>query len=394
MGGEVDAEPGDGRFQLGPGAVLEGELALHRARGAGREQALLAGLGQSPQRREGLAVVLHGEPVERERRAVGQHGLARAHRGEGVVVGPERRPVRGLADRDVERVVVVAGGEYRAAHLEQHEVEGGREILREMRLDQRGADGAEVVAEPYADARLLARLGFRVGTRGRHGRSGDGGRLDAGDAGLIAAVIVLPCRIRVAGLLGRHVLGPDQALDDLQLAVPADGGDASGDREILMPERGPRFDRGLDLLEPGLDGVGFGHEFLGPRVVVHLGELVVTGPQALALGLLLAGGLSRLGMDPAEAGEVGPVDIEARLGPLPAGRELVRRGLEALGGELVQEIGIFEPDAPLVLVGEQVAVDPSAGRLVSLDANEVRGDGGGGTRSSVSMRLICQPLGR
>ena len=174
----------------------------------------------------------------------------------------------------------------------------------------------------------------------------------------------------------RHVLGPDQALDDLQLAVPADGSNASGDREILMPERGPRFDRGIDLLEPGFYGVGFGYELLGPRVVVHLGEHVVTGPQALALRLLLAGGLSRLGMDPAEAGEVAPVNLKARVGPLPAGRELVRRSLEALGGELVQEIGIFEPDAPLILVGEQVAVDPSAGGLVCVDADEVRGDGG------------------
>ena len=69
-------------------------------------------------------------------------------------------------------------------------------------------------------------------------------------------------------------------------------------------------------------------------------------------------------MDPAEAGDIAPVDIETRLGPLPASRELVRRGLEPLGGELVQEIGIFEPDAPLVLVGEQVAVDPAAGRLI------------------------------
>ena len=78
---------------------------------------------------------------------------------------------------------------------------------------------------------------------------------------------------------------------------------------MLVPERGPRFDRGLDLLEPGLDGIGFCHEFLGPRVVVHVGEVVVTGPQSLALGLLLAGGLSRLGMDSAETGEVAPVDI-------------------------------------------------------------------------------------
>ena len=273
---------------------------------------------------------------------------------------------------------MVAGGEYRAAHLEQHEVEGGPEMLREMGFDQRGAGGAEVVAEPDADARFLARLGLRVGTRGRHGRSGDRGRVDAGDAGLIAALIVLPCRIRIAGLLRRHVLGPDQALDDLQLAVAADGGDAPGDGGVLGPERGPRFDRGLDLLETRLDGVGFGHEFLGPRVVVHVGELVVTVPQPLALRLLLAGVLSRLGIDPAEAGEVAPVDIETRLGPLPAGRELVRRGLEALGGELVQEIGFFEPDAPLVFVGEQVAVDPAARRLIGFDADEVRGDGGGG----------------
>ena len=64
-------------------------------------------------------------------------------------------------------MVVVTGGEYRAAHLEQHEIEGGVEVLGEMGLDQGGADGPQVVAEPDADARLLARLGFRVGTRGR-----------------------------------------------------------------------------------------------------------------------------------------------------------------------------------------------------------------------------------
>ena len=85
-----------------------------------------------------------------------------------------------------------------------------------------------------------------------------------------------------------------------------------------------------------------------------------------------------MGIYPAEAGEVGPVDIETRLGPLPARRELVRRGLEPFRGELVQEIGIFEPDAPLVFVGEQVAVDPAAGRLVGVDADEMRGDGGSG----------------
>ena len=146
-------------------------MALDRARDAGREQALLVGLGPCAERGEGLSLVLHGEPVEGEVRAVGQHRLAGTHGGEGVIVRAERWPVRGLAHRDVEGVVVVAGGEHRARHLEQHEVERGPEFLRQMGLDQRRADGAEIVAEPDADARVLARLGLRVGTRRRHGRA-------------------------------------------------------------------------------------------------------------------------------------------------------------------------------------------------------------------------------
>ena len=39
-------------------------------------------------------------------------------------------------------------GEHRAPHLEQREVEGGLEVLGEIRLHQRGADRAQVVGQP------------------------------------------------------------------------------------------------------------------------------------------------------------------------------------------------------------------------------------------------------
>ena len=63
--------------------------------------------------------------------------------------------------------------------------------------------------------------------------------------------------------------------------------------------------------------------------------------------------------------------------PLPARLQFPRRDLEAVNGELVQEIGIVEPDPPLILFGEQVAVDLAARRLVSLDADETHDCGGG-----------------
>ena len=44
--------------------------------------------------------------------------------------------------------------------------------------------------------------------------------------------------------------------------------------------------------------------------------------------------------------------------------------MEAVHGELVQQIGIVKPDPPLVLLGEQVAVDLAACRLVSFKADE------------------------
>ena len=80
---------------------------------------------------------------------------------------------------------------------------------------------------------------------------------------------------------------------------------------------------------------------------------------------------------PPEGGGGAPVHVEPRLGPFPARLQFPRRDLEAVNGELVQEIGIVEPDPPLILFGEQVAVDLAARRLVSLDADETHDCGGG-----------------
>ena len=180
---EVDVEPGDRGLQLGTRLGLEGELALHRPRDAGGEQRLLPGLRKFTERRKGLAVVLDREPVEAETRAVFQHRLARAPGGEVFVVHAHGRPVGGLADRDVERVRLVAVGEDGAAELEQHEVEGGLEVPGELRLHQSGADRPEIVGKADADAGLLARLGLAVLRQGHgpgHRRSGDAAGIGAG----------------------------------------------------------------------------------------------------------------------------------------------------------------------------------------------------------------------
>ena len=75
----------------------------------------------------------------------------------------------------LEHIGLVAAGEHGTAHLEQQEVEGGLEIPGEMRLDQSGADGPQIVGKPDADARFLARLGAGVDRRGR--RAGQPRRL-------------------------------------------------------------------------------------------------------------------------------------------------------------------------------------------------------------------------
>ena len=74
---ELDAEPGDGGFELRARLGLEGELGLDRARDAGGEQRLFLCHGQRPERGEGLAVVLDLQPVEGKPRAVRQHRLTR-----------------------------------------------------------------------------------------------------------------------------------------------------------------------------------------------------------------------------------------------------------------------------------------------------------------------------
>ena len=93
---------------------------------------------------------------------------------------------------------------------------------------------------------------------------------------------------------------------------------------------------------------------------------------------------------PPEGGGGAPVHVEPCLGPLPARLQFPRRRLEAVHGEPVQEFGVVEPDPPLVLFGEQVAVDPAARRLVSLDADETR-DGGGSRHPVLGQQALDLP---
>ena len=244
-----------------------------------------------------------------------------------------------------------------------------------MRLDQRRADRALIVGEPDADAGFLARLGLAV-FRPRQGL-GDrrGGGVNAMGRG-VRVMAVAGLRCRVGGLRRlRHVLGPHQSCDDLERAVIADGGDAAGDREVLAPEGGPGLDGALELVEAGLDAPGLLEQFLGPVVVVEVAEFVVPGLELLDLGLLFVGGHARLRLDAAVASRGVPVDLDHGGGPLPAGRQLVHEGPQLGHGEVVQEHRVLEPDAVLVLVGEQVAQHLAAGGLVVLHPDEA-GDGG------------------
>ena len=192
------------------------------------------------------------------------------------------------------------------------------------------------------------------------------GAIDAGTGAHPVAGIVVSGGVRIAGFARGHVFGPDQALDQFEFAVVFDSGDAPGNSDILAPVDRAGLDHGFDLVEPRLVGIGFLDQLFGPAVVVHVGEFVIVGPQAFDLGLLLDRRLGRLRAHPPKARGGAPVHVEPRLGPLPARLQFPRRRLEAVHGELVQEIGIVKPDPPLILFGEQVAVDPAARRLVSL----------------------------
>ena len=192
-----------------------------------------------------------------------------------------------------------------------------------MRLDEHGADGAQIVGEADADAGFRARLGAGVDRRGERGR--DRGAVHAPDIGPAvggggAGVLGVA---GVGGGLRGHVLGPDETLDDLERAVASDGGDAARDREILPPGTSRGLDLGLDRVETRVDAFGLLDQLVRPLVLVHGGELVMAQAQLLDLGGLLGRRLAGLGMDAPEARGRAPVHLRHRLGPLPAGRELV-----------------------------------------------------------------------
>ena len=240
---------------------------------------------------------------------------------------------------------MVAVGEHAAGKLEQQQIEGRIEVAGELALDDGRADGPQVVGKADADARFLARLGLRIA--GRSEGSHERWRIDAGDGVFLpVAGIVVSGRVRIACFARWHVLGPDQALDQFEFAVVADGGDAPGDGDILATVDRAGLDRGFDLVQPRLVGIGFFDQLFGPVLVVHVGEFVVAGPQAFDLGLLLVRRLGRLRTHPPEGGCGAPVHVEPGLGPFPARLQFPRRGLEAVHGELVQQIGIRRTRSP------------------------------------------------
>ena len=117
-GCEVDVEPGDGRFDLGPGLGFERQLALQRARDTGREQGPFVPFGKRSQFGEDLGIG-QARPIEPLSGPVDLEVLlADIDVAEGVVVDPHGRTVRGLGCPDVERVIMVAAGEHAAGELE------------------------------------------------------------------------------------------------------------------------------------------------------------------------------------------------------------------------------------------------------------------------------------
>ena len=202
------------------------------------------------------------------------------------------------------------------------------------------------------------------------------GSLDAGTGALPVAGIVLSGHVRIVGFARGHVLGPDQALDQLELAVVADGDDAPGDGDILAPVDRAGLDRALDLVETRLVGTRLPRPIL--RSSPSSSMLASSSLRVLKRSISAFSssvGSAGCGRTRPKARGGAPVHVEPRLCPFPASLQFPRRRLEAVHGELVQQIGIVEPDPPLVLLGEQIAVDLAPRRLVSLNADETR-DGG------------------
>ena len=153
-----------------------------------------------------------------------------------------------------------------------------------------------------------------------------------------------------------------------------DGDDAARHPEILAPPDRAGLDAALDLVKAGLDDFGLGEQLFRPALVVGFRELGLAGLQPLDLGLLLRGALRGLRLDAAVAGGIAPLDLDHRDGPFPAGRQLVGGRLELLRGELRQQHRILEPDAVLVVPGEQVAQHLAARGLIGFHADKP-GDG-------------------
>ena len=125
-----------------------------------------------------------------------------------------------------------------------------------------------------------------------------------------------------------------------ELTAIADGSDAPGDCKVFATVERAGLDHGFDLVEPRLVGLAFRGQLFGPVILVHVCEFVVAGPEAFDLGLLFVRRLSGLRTHPPETCCGVPVHIETRLGPFPARHQFVRRRLELVHGERVQQIGI------------------------------------------------------
>ena len=145
-------------------------------------------------------------------------------------------------------------------------------------------------------------------------------------------------------------------------------------RGPCLQELGPGLKRGLDFVVARLDGVGFLDQRFRPLLVVEIGHLVFAGFEPFEFGAFLLGRGCRGRNDAPEPGDGAPVHVEPRLGPFPIGPHLRGGGLKPGCRELVEQFGIVEPDAVVVLVGEQVARHRAARRLISLDADKA-GDG-------------------
>ena len=270
--------------------------------------------------------------------------------GEVLVVRPRRRPVGGILEDDVEGARHVVIGERGPGELEERQVEGRLEVPRQVRLDERRADGAQIVGESDPDPRLLANLRTRIGRRRER-------RVHAARTGPVRLA-----RVRTPG----HVLGPHEALDYLEFTLVADRGDAA--RQLVIA---PRWNAARAFTASSIArrrasiASASGAEFVGPVVLVRVHEFVVAGPQFLTLGLLLIGGsvLARGWIRPKReialqsASTTASAHFQRFFSSSAADTELLRR-------ELVQENGVVEPHSPGILFGEQVPRERPARRLV------------------------------